>query len=233
MSYCVNCGVELDPTLKACPLCTCPVINLMKKDEVTPSQAAPVEYIDNMAERRFSSLIITILLLFVSAICLAIDLSYHDSLRWSRYVIASMGLLWLLLVPPLFMRRMGALSAIAVDFTAIALFLYLIESWVAPGIWFLHLAFPIVGVVFCLTMAGAGLIKAHIVKGLNKLSLILLEAGVLVFCIEPVLGAYTTGKAHVEWSLFVLISCAAMSLLLFVIERKRRLKEILEKNFHI
>ena len=27
MSYCVNCGVELDHTLKSCPLCETPVIN--------------------------------------------------------------------------------------------------------------------------------------------------------------------------------------------------------------
>ena len=27
MSYCVNCGVKLDPSLKYCPLCNTPVIN--------------------------------------------------------------------------------------------------------------------------------------------------------------------------------------------------------------
>ena len=27
MSYCVNCGVELDPTARACPLCHTPVVN--------------------------------------------------------------------------------------------------------------------------------------------------------------------------------------------------------------
>ena len=35
MSYCVNCGVELDPSLKRCPLCNTPVIHpsqLAQKD---------------------------------------------------------------------------------------------------------------------------------------------------------------------------------------------------------
>lgn len=27
MSYCVNCGVELDASLEACPLCNTPVVN--------------------------------------------------------------------------------------------------------------------------------------------------------------------------------------------------------------
>ena len=39
MSYCVNCGVELDRSAKACPLCNTPVINpneLLRKEQKTP-----------------------------------------------------------------------------------------------------------------------------------------------------------------------------------------------------
>ena len=39
MSYCVNCGVELDRSAKACPLCNTPVINpneLQRKEQKTP-----------------------------------------------------------------------------------------------------------------------------------------------------------------------------------------------------
>ena len=49
MSYCVNCGVKLDPSLKRCPLCNTPVINptLMNPQEPVPPshylrQKAPV-----------------------------------------------------------------------------------------------------------------------------------------------------------------------------------------------
>ena len=39
MSYCVNCGVKLDPSLKYCPLCNTPVINphdLSKMQPISP-----------------------------------------------------------------------------------------------------------------------------------------------------------------------------------------------------
>lgn len=50
MSYCVNCGVELDPSLKSCPLCHTPVINPNElKKEVSsspyPTQKGQVEVV--------------------------------------------------------------------------------------------------------------------------------------------------------------------------------------------
>ena len=34
MSYCVNCGVELEPSLTSCPLCNTPVINPNELTEI-------------------------------------------------------------------------------------------------------------------------------------------------------------------------------------------------------
>ena len=36
MSYCVNCGVELDASLKSCPLCHTPVINPRELKDTPP-----------------------------------------------------------------------------------------------------------------------------------------------------------------------------------------------------
>ena len=36
MSYCVNCGVELDATAKKCALCDTPVYNPAQKQETLP-----------------------------------------------------------------------------------------------------------------------------------------------------------------------------------------------------
>ena len=48
MSYCVNCGVELDASLESCPLCHTPVINLsdlqkFKKTTPYPTQTGQVD----------------------------------------------------------------------------------------------------------------------------------------------------------------------------------------------
>ena len=42
MSYCGNCGVELDPTARACPLCHTPVVNPNQPvDTVSPKPFPP------------------------------------------------------------------------------------------------------------------------------------------------------------------------------------------------
>jgi len=43
MSYCVNCGVELDRSLRACPLCNTPVINPRELEQKSAGSAFPKE----------------------------------------------------------------------------------------------------------------------------------------------------------------------------------------------
>ena len=43
MSYCVNCGVELESSLQECPLCHTPVINPKEADREIPPSPYPVD----------------------------------------------------------------------------------------------------------------------------------------------------------------------------------------------
>ena len=38
MSYCVNCGVELDASAKECPLCNTPVLNPRELEKIAKAQ---------------------------------------------------------------------------------------------------------------------------------------------------------------------------------------------------
>lgn len=43
MSYCVNCGVELEASLRECPLCHTPVINPMEAGKDKPPSPYPTD----------------------------------------------------------------------------------------------------------------------------------------------------------------------------------------------
>ena len=43
MSYCVNCGVELDPSLTSCPLCNTPVVNPNETNTEKPDSPYPTD----------------------------------------------------------------------------------------------------------------------------------------------------------------------------------------------
>ena len=42
MSYCVNCGVELEASLRECPLCHTPVVNPVEAEKEFPPSPYPV-----------------------------------------------------------------------------------------------------------------------------------------------------------------------------------------------
>ena len=66
MSYCVNCGVELDETLRRCPLCGTEVINPNQRSAPDPAARpfpSKVEQLERRAVRRFFTVMATLMLL--------------------------------------------------------------------------------------------------------------------------------------------------------------------------
>ena len=67
MSYCVNCGVELDPSLKKCPLCNTPVINPNELEGLTYEPPFPTVKGQVEPVKRKDLFLFTIVVLFIVA----------------------------------------------------------------------------------------------------------------------------------------------------------------------
>ena len=66
MSYCVNCGVELDPSAKTCPLCGTPAWHPeLDAPPYFPANSAAVQ----PASRREAAILLTAMLVSVSLCC--------------------------------------------------------------------------------------------------------------------------------------------------------------------
>ena len=66
MSYCVNCGVELDPSAKICPLCGTPAWHPeLDAPPYFPANSAAVQ----PASRREAAILLTAMLVSVSLCC--------------------------------------------------------------------------------------------------------------------------------------------------------------------
>ena len=89
MSYCVNCGVELEASLKECPLCHTPVINpsdLGKEPTASPypTDKGQVEVV----KRKDLGILISVVLSATSVTCLLLNLLVFDATLWSLLVTA-------------------------------------------------------------------------------------------------------------------------------------------------
>lgn len=95
MSYCVNCGVELEPGSKRCPLCAVPVIN--PYDNQSQSRAYPEKVVlPPKVRRRYSAILISLIMLIPNIICSIVNYFFtFDSLgAWSLYVNIPSVLVW-------------------------------------------------------------------------------------------------------------------------------------------
>ena len=88
MSYCVNCGVELEKSEKNCPLCGVEVINPARPydDKAVRPYPKRLDPINARINRQFIASVLSICMAFPAVLCLAINLSLNGSLSWSLYV---------------------------------------------------------------------------------------------------------------------------------------------------
>ena len=116
MSYCVNCGVELDATASFCPLCHTPVLNPGQPvDEHAPKPFPTQRGEVAPASKRELALLITAMLASVAVCCGVLNLFLNQQRPWSLYVIGAAVMLWIWFVPPLLARGMHLLLRLLLD----------------------------------------------------------------------------------------------------------------------
>ena len=125
MSYCVNCGVELNPAARECPLCRTPVLNpSCPVDADAPSffptrreEVAPVS-------RREAALLLTAMLLSVAICCTLLNLVFYSDVWWSFFIGGAMAMLWVWFVPPLLSRKLFIWVRLTLDVLAVGSIFY-------------------------------------------------------------------------------------------------------------
>ena len=100
MSYCVNCGVELDASAKKCPLCDTPVYNPKapepeKQPSPFPREKGQVEVV----KRKDLGVLLTVIVLATAVTCGLLNAFVFRSSLWSLAVIGVVLVLWVIMIP--------------------------------------------------------------------------------------------------------------------------------------
>ena len=149
MSYCVNCGVELDATAKKCVLCDTPVYHpnkIVEKDVSTPFSDKPV--IPSNVKNKFVALIISYIILIPNIVCIFINLFTSPEKLWFIFVGSSSLLFWVVFVFPFFTKKLHPYIMWAFDTVAVALYTFVFYAQnFGGGKWYFGIALPIIGIV--------------------------------------------------------------------------------------
>ena len=234
MSYCVNCGVELDSTASFCPLCQTPVHNPnqpVDRDSATPFPTERSEV--PLQARRAAAVLVSSMLGAAALSCALLNLLLRTSHIWSLYVIGAAVMLWVFLVPPLIWRKLPPPVMILLDTGATGLYLLLI-AWELDGLdWYLHLALPAVALLGVILLSLVLLLRGGKRSILTTISLIIAAMAVFVVGLELLGDLYFHGAWGPTWSLVVLTVAGGLEIPLVVVRRVPSLRREVRRRFHM
>lgn len=234
MSYCVNCGVELDATAAFCPLCHTPVYNPAQPvDTVSPTPFPTERREVPPAAKGALAILLSAMLASVAVCCGLLNLILRAEHIWSLYVIGAALMLWIWLVPPLLFRKLVLWVQLGVDAAAVAIYVLLIALELDGLDWFLHLALPII-----LLLGAAGLFLGFLLRGgrrsiLSSAALVIGTIGIFLVGVELFADRYLYGQWSPGWSIIILAVCASLIIPLVVVRRVPSLREEVRRRFHM
>ncbi len=235
MSYCVNCGVELEKSEKVCPLCGVEVLNPRQQYDEKAIRPYPrrLDPINARINRHFTATILSISIAFPAALCVAINLILDSQANWSIYVAGALALVWILFVPYFLFVKPTLTLLFLPDIAGLLLYLLLISRLQAGSGWYVPLAMPLVLLACGLAYINGILIEKKIFRGFVIPAAILISVGLLVLGIELITERYSTGVVHLDWSFFVLIPCAAIAMACLTVARRQSIREEIKKRLHL
>jgi len=233
MSYCVNCGVELDASLKACPLCKTPVIN---PNELTP-QAAASPYATESGQvdkvkRHDLGLLAGIVLFATSLSCFLLNLLVFSGTKWSFFVIGICLILFVFMIPFTVCPKIPVYISLLLDGIAIGIFLYLICLATPGDRWFTHIGLPVVVLLTILVEIYALLLHMFRFSYLNSALYLFGEIALFCVALELLIDRYLGLHFHLVWSAIVLTVCAVIMVMLISVLSIRRLRNFVRKRLH-
>lgn len=233
MSYCVNCGVELDASAKNCPLCNTPVINPkeIKKGNVPtpfPKEKAPVEEI----QRADFGWLVSMVCLATAVTCGLLNWLAFPQNLWSLAVIGACVVLWVMLVPAVIYQKFPPYFYLLLDGAAVVLYLVMIARMMEKYEWFWRLGLPLtcctVAMAELLTLAFRKFPKGMLARGLYFFSAL----GILCVLYEVIIDRFQRKSIRLSWSAVVLTVCVIMVIAIITTLSRRRLRNELRRRLH-
>lgn len=233
MSYCVNCGVELDKTAKKCALCGAVVVNPLQKQDTESLLPYPVpaEKLSTQ-ERYYVAYILSILLVLLTLVTIIMNVFYFKESFWSVYSIGAFVLVFIMSALPLVTKK-PFLFYITLDVFGILLYLFIVERVNNTTEWYISLAMPITLCIYILIIILTFYINKRKPGGLRTTAAILFEIGILSVCIDMSISMYIYNHLRVSWSLIVFTCGGALGLALYTTSHNKHVQNELRKRFHI
>lgn len=232
MSYCVNCGVELDKDLKACPLCKTIVINpnelIIRENEAFPKHKGEVE----RAKRRDAGVLVTIFLVATALTCGLLNLLVYDAVAWAPTVMGVCGFIWATLFPMIFYDRLPVYLYILFDGIMGGVTILTINIMTVSDHWAWELGIPIVALVTVVAELLAFAIRVLPRSFLTIMLYIFTAIAVLCLGLELEIDRFLGERMYPSWSAVVATVFIIFDAVIVTLLCSRRLRAEVRRRLH-
>jgi len=234
MSYCVNCGVELDVTAKECVLCNTPVYNPKEIGKYTdaktpfPKEKGQVEAV----KRKDLGILFSVMMLAIALACGIVNAFIFKGALWSLAVIGVCGMLWVILIPALIYVGQPVYLSILWDGLAVAVYLYMLTFLTESDKWFWGLGMPIVVLVTVIAEAFTLCVRKLPKSFLTVLLYTLSAIALVCLGLEILIDLYVSGTVSLLWSAVVLTVCVVLDVMVITMLSLKRLRNAVRRRLH-
>lgn len=232
MSYCVNCGVELEASLTVCPLCHTKVVNprelSSRSDSPFPQEKGQVEKV----KKKDLAILLSVVLTAVSLTCGILNLLVFQSSPWSLLIIGGCAVLWVFCVPFVICLEISPYTALLLDGGAVGIYLFLLTFITENDGWLWQLALPIVVLIVCVLEIFAVCVRKLPVTFLTCLLYVVSLAAVLCLGLEVLIDLFLYQRVSLVWSAVVLTVCVILDIALITMLSLRRLRNAVRRRLH-
>lgn len=232
MSYCVNCGVELEKACKACPLCDTPVINPKEKAEPSEMPAYPdMLLIPKSTNKLYLAFVLSLIILIPTLVSTIINAMLFDN-HVIKYVVGGAALVWVWFLLPLMWKKPIPAALVTIDAVALLLYFQLFKIGGHDTGWVDSFIVPVVIALWIII--NAFLLWLRKKRSKSAISVAVLAAiNVLTFICELRASAFFMGKLQFVVSLVMTACCISLMIFFLVLDKSKRMKMWLHKKFFI
>lgn len=234
MSYCVNCGVELDASARKCALCNTPVLNPNVLEQIAqattpfPEEKGQVEAV----KRKDLGLLLSLVVLATAVTCGLLNFLTFRKEMWSLAVIGACVVLWVILIPVVIYVKQPVYVSLLLDGGAVGIYLYMLTFLTGSAGWFwglgLYIVLLVTGLLEVFTFCVRKLPRSFLTVSLYVFT----GAGLLCVGLDLLIKHYLGGVLRLGWSAVVLTVCGILDVAIITMLSRRRLRNAVRRRLH-
>ena len=230
MSYCVNCGVELEKGCPECPLCDTPVINPREKE---PEKQAPlfpeIAEIPKSTSKKYWAFVLSLMMLIPNLVLIVLDVFVFRT-GIAKYIAGGFAVLWVWFVFPLLWKKQIPVIMLGLDAIALLVYLNMFRLYGVENGWFNSIVLPVVIALWALCNVFIFWLKKPRSKSMIAVG-ILGAINLMSFVIEICMNMFYSGKLQLVVSFVVTACCVSLMAFFIVMAKSRKFKAWAERKF--